>query len=600
VTFRGLSFRHSDWTLAPGGYSSTQAAVEVPAALVADGARECAFVDCEVAHVGTYGIWLRRGSKGCRIERCRLFDLGAGGIRIGEDRRAAIDAAESSENVVDSNHIIDGGRVYPAGVGIWVAQSSGNRISHNDVHDLLYSGISIGWNWNDAPNRCHHNTIEKNHVHHLVKGVLSDAGAIYCLGASPGSVIRGNHFHDVWPYTNPPFGWGIYLDATSSGYLVEDNVVHDILSGGFMTSNGGHEHVVRNNIFACSAEHALWPYFEKRPNVFEKNIVYLTQGELFIPLSERSLEDRMAAKEGLGVWDRNLYWHTGGADRLRFFRRTFEGWRSLGLDRASLIADPGFLDPEGRDFRLKPDSPALGLGFRPIDISDAGLRGDPAWVDETRRVSHPKTVLPPPPPPPGPREIDDDFEDTPVGDAPRGAQVSGEAQGASVRVSAREPAAGSRCLQVIDSAALEPSWQPHFYYEPHLTSGTARESFEVRLERGAQLIAEWRDATHYPDCVGPSVRFDGDGSVSVGGKTVARIPPVEWARVEMEAALGKGAPREFRLTIARRGETPEVIGGLPMAGNDFHELHWLGFSSTAKADVSFFLDDLRVKVVPRN
>ena len=104
------------------------------------------------------------------------------------------------------------------GIGIWVAQSSQNRISHNDIHDLLYSGISIGWNWGLEPNRTHHNVVEFNHVHDLVHGVLSDAGLIYCLGVSPGSVIRNNVFHDIWPYSTPPFGWGIYLDAQCGNY----------------------------------------------------------------------------------------------------------------------------------------------------------------------------------------------------------------------------------------------------------------------------------------------------------------------------------------------------------------------------------------------
>jgi len=102
--------------------------------------------------------------------------VGAGGIRVGEASMAATDEAESRRVLVDNNHIYDGGRVFPAGVGIWVAQSSHDRISHNDIHDLLYSGISVGWNWGLETNRTHDNVIEFNHVHDLGHGVLSDAG----------------------------------------------------------------------------------------------------------------------------------------------------------------------------------------------------------------------------------------------------------------------------------------------------------------------------------------------------------------------------------------------------------------------------------------
>jgi hypothetical protein len=66
VTLRGLTFHHADWVLDPKGNSSTQAAVEVPAAITADGALHCAVEGCEVAHIGTYGIWFRRGCKDCR------------------------------------------------------------------------------------------------------------------------------------------------------------------------------------------------------------------------------------------------------------------------------------------------------------------------------------------------------------------------------------------------------------------------------------------------------------------------------------------------------------------------------------------------------
>ncbi len=373
VTLQGLEFRDSDWELSPQGNSSTQAAVEVPAVIMADGADDCVIDHCTVAHIGTYGIWFRHGCHDCRLTNNRLFDLGAGGIRIGETKMARTDAAESRGNLLENNEIFDGGRVYAAGVGIWVAQSSHNRIAHNEVHDLLYSGISIGWNWNDQTNRCHHNIIEWNHVHDLVNGVLSDAGAIYTLGASPGSVIRNNVFHDIWPYDHPPFGWGIYLDATCSGYLVESNIVYNTRSGGLMFNNGGHAHVIRNNIFAASTDLALWPYWHTDTNVFRRNIVYLTQGKLFTPNAKSSLQERLAAHQPLGIWDNNLYWRPGGADQLDFLGHTFSEWQALGLDQHSKIADPRFVDAAHFDFRLRPDSPAFDLGFHALHPSRAGL-----------------------------------------------------------------------------------------------------------------------------------------------------------------------------------------------------------------------------------
>ena len=156
-----------------------------------------------------------------------------------------------------------------------------------------------------------------------------------------------------------------------------------------MFNNGGHNHVIQNNIFALSANQAMWPYFEKRPNTFRRNIVYLTQGALFIPYGENSLNDRVAAKQSLGEWDWNLYWHTGGADQLHFYRSSFALWQELNLDKHSLIEDPLFVNSKVADFGLQPNSPAAKIDFRAIDIRHVGLYGEPSWI---RQVGHSNCV----------------------------------------------------------------------------------------------------------------------------------------------------------------------------------------------------------------
>ena len=55
----------------------------------------------------------------------------------------------------------------------------------------------------------------------------------------------------------------------------------------------------------------------------------------------------------------------------------FDEWRKMGFDTHSIIADPLFVDAEQDDYRLKPGSPALKLGFEPIDVGKIGIRGEP-------------------------------------------------------------------------------------------------------------------------------------------------------------------------------------------------------------------------------
>ena len=83
LTFRGLAFRHGQYLLPPEGHCDGQAAAGIEAAVQAHAARHVALEDCEIAHVGTYAVWFWRGCRHCRLERCYLHDLGAGGVRIG-------------------------------------------------------------------------------------------------------------------------------------------------------------------------------------------------------------------------------------------------------------------------------------------------------------------------------------------------------------------------------------------------------------------------------------------------------------------------------------------------------------------------------------
>ncbi|MDO5581966.1 MAG: right-handed parallel beta-helix repeat-containing protein [Planctomycetia bacterium] len=55
---------------------------------------------------------------------------------------------------------------------------------------------------------------------------------------------------------------------------------------------------------------------------------------------------------------------------------SWEAWQKFGPDRNSIVADPLFMDPDHDDFRLKEDSPALKLGFKPIDQKKIGVYSD--------------------------------------------------------------------------------------------------------------------------------------------------------------------------------------------------------------------------------
>ncbi len=389
VNFRGLTFSHCEWYFPPGSNMAglrpdvppdtpyvradvggcPQAAARVPAAVAVSGARGLVFEECDFTSVGGYGIELGRGCQQNRIARCRMSDLGGGGVKIGETLQREAVAEQTFGNEVTDCHIQNGGRVFHSAVGIWVGQSYTNRLAHNLIHDLYYSGISVGWTWLYGKTLARGNVIEQNHVHHLGKlsngdgPILSDIGAIYTVGVQPGTVIRQNYCHDVEALRYG--GWGIYLDEGSSYMLVENNVVNRTTHGGFH-QHYGRENIVRNNIFALGRTQQIYrlPTEGHLSFTFERNIIYWSEGKLMgLPWGSPRV-----------VFDRNLYWQTAGGE-VRFGDGiSLDEWRAKGHDRRSRVADPMFVAPEKGDFRLRPGSPALELGFKPISLEGVGPR----------------------------------------------------------------------------------------------------------------------------------------------------------------------------------------------------------------------------------
>jgi hypothetical protein len=385
LRFEGLGFQHTRWDMPKAALVDGQAAAFLKSAAVHFlGARHCVLYRCEIAHTGGYALWFERGSKDNRAEQCHLHDLGAGGVRLGETDLPSEPERQTERNEVFNCFIHDGGKVYHAGVGVWIGKSSHNVVRHNEICDLLYTGVSVGWSWGYAPSSAHHNLIEYNHIHHLGWGQLSDLGGIYSLGVSPGTREAHNVIHDVLAYSYG--GWGLYTDEGSSQIVLENNLVYRVKDGCFH-QHYGRENLVRNNILAYSATRGQVIRSREEDHssfTFERNIVYYTQADL--------LGGNWS--KGRFVLDYNLYWNAAGKPVVFPGKLTLEQWRAKGQDAHSIIADPKFFDAAQGDFRLRPDSPAHQIGFKPFDFGKAGLTGPSDWVALPKTIQRPKMILP--------------------------------------------------------------------------------------------------------------------------------------------------------------------------------------------------------------
>jgi hypothetical protein len=238
--FLGLTFEHCAWSPAGWRYAGSQAGFHftgkenddsgrgaMTAAVEVQNARGVDFSGCTFRHLGGSGVWLGRGCRDSAIAGCTVTDVGGNGVMLGEPSAREAETGNSGGNTVRGCTIERCGAVYYGAVGIWVGLSGQNYIGNNEIRDLPYTGISVGWMWNPTPTPCKGNLVSDNHIHHVMQ-ILSDGGGIYTLGRQPGTKLTGNWIHDVPVNAGRAESNGMFLDEGSTDLLIENNLIHDV------------------------------------------------------------------------------------------------------------------------------------------------------------------------------------------------------------------------------------------------------------------------------------------------------------------------------------------------------------------------------------
>ena len=192
-------------------------------------------------------------------------------------------------------------------------------------------------------------------------------GAIYTLGKSEGTVIHHNLIHDI--FASQYGGWGLYTDEGSSDILLENNVVYATKHGGFH-QHYGLNNTIRNNIFAWGIEQQL--QFSRADEEwafdFTGNIVLMDAGILI---------GGRAAESPMYKISKNLYFDMRGKAP-EFPGLEWKEWK-VWREEGAKYGNPLFKDPYNADFSFTSMRNAQRIGFKPIDISTAGVTGSRAW-----------------------------------------------------------------------------------------------------------------------------------------------------------------------------------------------------------------------------
>jgi hypothetical protein len=232
IQFIGLTFAHGTWLRTNGssGFPEYQANQTIDGAYVAGNvlfqhSDAVLIAYCVFTHLGGAGLELSQGVQNTTVLGCRFGEIAGAGIvhgTISDPLRSNVSLREDG-NVIQDCYLSGIGNEYHGGPAIFNAYVSNAQITHNQIVNAPYTGISIGWGWGTS-SYATGNHIIYNHVMGWIE-TLGDGGAWYALSAQPSSEVGWNWFQNQGIFA---IGGCMYPDQGSSGWNLHDNVCDNV------------------------------------------------------------------------------------------------------------------------------------------------------------------------------------------------------------------------------------------------------------------------------------------------------------------------------------------------------------------------------------
>ena len=241
IHFYGITFSYGTW-LSPSttlGYPEVQAGwhytgtnsfQRTPGNVDFSRVKNIRFERCTFSHLGAAGLNIDSGSQENIIIGNKFYDISSSAIQIGGDNPSTTqESLKMKNNTISNNYISNVAVEYQSATGIFCGYNAGLLIEHNELEQLPYTGISVGWGWG-TDSYARDNQLNANLIHDVMLNLI-DGGGIYTLSAQPNSSITENYIHDVGNNLQDQeiliFN-GIYHDTGSRYFTDTANVVSNV------------------------------------------------------------------------------------------------------------------------------------------------------------------------------------------------------------------------------------------------------------------------------------------------------------------------------------------------------------------------------------
>ena len=198
-------------------------------------ARQIDFERCRFEHLGSTGLDYEEAVQGGVVRGCLFRDIAGNGLLVGSFSPAAhethlpYDPADRREvctqQQINNCYFTEIGNEDWGCLAIAAGYVGDVNIEHNEISEVPYSGISLGWGCTQTVNCMRNNRVHANLIHHYAKHMYDVAG-IYTLGSQPKSYVTENCVHSIYKpgYVHDPNHWFyLYTDEGSSFITVRDN-----------------------------------------------------------------------------------------------------------------------------------------------------------------------------------------------------------------------------------------------------------------------------------------------------------------------------------------------------------------------------------------